>query len=194
MKKTKKYQKKKFNKYWFQTFDLKIIITKLIMFSIGILLVIPASIALNLWAQKSPINRFDNWFISIEINVNQGLAFSWLENNTIFVYITQVIVVFCVLVILLFFCKKWYYALFLSLVFLGGLFNVIDRACVKKIVCLGDNLIENAVVDYFKFNAIKFPAIFNLPDVGICLGVALSVIAGLIELITYPFKILKVKK
>lgn len=190
MKKTKRHQKnnKHFGGYWSQTFGLKAIITKLLMFSIAIILLIPAAVALNLWAQKSAIKEFDNPFISIEINVNTGIAFSWLENNTMYVYLIQAIVVFCVLIILLFFCKKWYYILFWSLVFLGGLFNIIDRTCVKKIVCLGDELVENAAIDYFKFNNINFPAIFNIPDVGVCAGAALSVVTGLVELIIYPFK------
>lgn len=192
MKKTKKHQKKNhyFGGYWSQTFGLKAIITKLIMFSIAIVLLIPAAVALNLWAQKSAIKEFDNPFISIEINVNQGIAFSWLENNTMYVYLIQAIVVFCVLIILIFFCKKWYCVLFWSLVFLGGLFNIIDRVCVKKVVCLGDELVKNAAIDYFKFNikGINFPAIFNIPDVGVCLGAALSVVTGLVELIIYPFK------
>lgn len=190
MKKTNKHQKMKnnFSGYWSQTFGLKTIITKLVMFSIAIVLLIPAAVALNLWAQKSQNQIFYNPFISIEINVNKGIAFSWLENNTLFVYLIQTIVVFCVLIVLIFFCKKWYYVLFWSLVFLGGLFNIVDRECTKKVVCLGDELVKNAAIDYFKFNFIKFPAIFNVPDIGVCLGAALSVITGLVELIIYPFK------
>lgn len=106
-------------------------------------------------------------FFKIYYVRNTGAAFSILENNTILIIIISVVF----LVILDYYIKHEKEFTKLSIISLGmimgGIFgNLMDR------------IIYHSVIDYLSFAS--FP-IFNLADIGICIGVGLLIINEFIK-------------
>lgn len=174
-------------KYLKENFSKENNLTRLIVFSIVTVIFLPAAISMNIWAQHAPYQNYGSGFISISIVTNSGMAFSFMANSPEWaVYMIQWLVTIVILGIVLF-CRKWYYVALWSCAFLGGLFNVIDRACAKTIVSMGTSQIQyNCVVDYFKFN-FKW-GIFNVPDIFVCVGSIGGIVIYLIESLISLFK------
>ncbi len=173
-------------KFLKENFSKKNNILRLIILACVLVIFIPWAVAMNIWAQHSQYAEYGSGFISISIVTNSGMAFSFMSNSPEWVvYMIQWLVTIAILVIVLF-CKKWYYILLWTCAFLGGLFNVIDRACAKTIVSMGDQTQYNCVVDYFKFS-FKW-GIFNVPDIFVCIGTIGAIITYLIQTIMLMFK------
>lgn len=173
-------------KYLKENFSKKNNILRLIVLSCVLVVFIPWAVAMNVWAQHSQYAEYGSGFISISIVTNSGMAFSFMSNSPEWtVYMIQWLVTLVILGIVLF-CKKWYYIALWTCAFLGGLFNVIDRACAKTIVSMGSQIQYNCVVDYFKFN-FKW-GIFNVPDIFVCVGSIGAIVIYLIQSIISLFK------
>ena len=179
--------KEKLLTYLKENFSKKNNYLRLIIFACVFVVFIPWSVSMNIWAQKTPFTTYGTGFISIYITTNQGMAFSFMSNSPEWcVYMIQWLVTIAILTILLF-SKKWYYILLWSCSFLGGLFNVIDRACPKIINSISTtNWQYNCVLDYFKFS-FKW-GIFNVPDIFVCVGSIGAILIYIIETIILGFK------
>ena len=161
-----------------ENFSKKNNLMRLIIFAIAFVAVVPASIALNIWAQHAPSPNYgNNGFIVIVITTNSGISFESLSDHTALVYFVQIFTTLIILGVILF-SKTWYITLFWSFAFLGGFFNICDRATPKFIESMHDGIVhKDVVIDYFKFAFTEKFAIFNLPDSFVCVGVIGGVIA-----------------
>lgn len=110
-------------------------------------------------------------FLSIKIVENPGISFGNLsDKNPSLVYFVQSIPIIIGGVILVF-SYNYLYDIGLSILFFGGLCNVIDRATPDIYTHLTHLNQHNAVVDYFQFSFILDSAVFNFPDTFIICGV-----------------------
>jgi lipoprotein signal peptidase len=114
---------------------------------------------------------------------NTGIAFSMLDGHSSLVYCLQSIVCGVVLIAILF-LREWYYIILLSLAFVGGIFNMVDRA--TQFLNHQPNAVANSVIDYLNTGTTTS----NFPDVFILTGVigftALFVIISVVNTIRPP--------
>lgn len=116
--------------------------------------------------------------------INTGIAFSGLaeigKTDPSVVYVVQaipiIIAFFCLLLI-----PKWYVAIGFTMMFFGGLTNIIDRSIPKTFTNhWGTEYVnQTGVLDYF----MGINSIFNMPDVFIIGGVVL----GLLGIVIWVF-------
>lgn len=149
-----------FKDYW-STFvwNKKSILDKLYMFSIANLVVVPLSLIFFFWLkdqQGCPYGKND--FIYLDIVWNTSGAFGAFSNNFVAILVIQSLCSVGVFTVTIFVRERSYLFL-LYIVLLGGLFNLIQRACIN-----------NAVLDYFHFGFWKEFAVFNMPDVMVVTG------------------------
>ncbi|BAC43924.1 lipoprotein signal peptidase [Malacoplasma penetrans] len=109
-------------------------------------------------------------FLVINITGNTGVSFGTLgDSNPSLVYFVQSIPIVLGFFVLLF-SSNYLLDIGVSLVFFGGLSNIIDRSIVDNYKYLSGISTNNAVVDYFQFPFIKNSAIFNFPDTFVIIG------------------------
>lgn len=112
-------------------------------------------------------------FLSINITGNTGVSFGTLsDSNPSLVYFVQSIPIVLGGIILIF-SSNYLLDVGLSIVFFGGLSNIVDRSIVDNYKYLNDIFTKDAVVDYFQFSFIKNSAIFNFPDTFVICGMIL---------------------
>lgn len=141
--------------YLKQNFSKKHNLWRLWGFLVALVIVLVPSLTCNLMI------RNNTWPWS-GVVYNDGITFNWLENRTVLVYTIQSLI--CVIIFFgIIFTDKWYYSLLLSMAFVGGLFNIIDRATQSP-----PN--PNTVIDYLDTSFI-FNTISNFPDVFILTGI-----------------------
>ncbi|MDR1991498.1 MAG: signal peptidase II [Mycoplasmataceae bacterium] len=151
------FSKNKIFKYIQLNFAKKNNITRLICFVIGSIIVLIPSLICNFMV------RHGTWEASTPV-YNTGIAFSMLENKPTIVYVLQSLICLIVLIAILF-TTKWYYSILLSLAFVGGMFNIVDRA--TQILNGQFEAIPNSVIDYLKTGSTTS----NFPDVFILTGI-----------------------
>lgn len=135
--------------------------------------------------RTSDVGSFMPGFIDIKVIGNTGVAFSIFSNGSAslvyFVQILPIIIAFGFLI----FSKSLAYDIGLSMIFAGGLSNVIDRGLVDNYAHIKVVDTVDAVVDYFYFSFIKGnSAIFNLPDIFVICGVitiSLTIVVNLVK-------------
>ncbi|MDR0674964.1 MAG: signal peptidase II [Mycoplasmataceae bacterium] len=149
---------KKISNYLKQNFSKKNNLLKLLCFVIALIIVLVPSLTCNL------LIRDGQWTKGVVYN--DGIAFSALRGKTTLVYVIQSLICFVILIAIIF-TNKWYYFTLLSLAFLGGLFNIVDRATQylspTSIAFWG----PNTVIDYLNTGNTTS----NFPDVFILIGV-----------------------
>lgn len=143
-----------FKDYWSTSvWNKKSILDKLYMFSIANLIVIPLSLIFFFWLKDQYGCPYgENGFIYIDITWNAGISFSNLKDNLVAIYIIQSFASIAVFTIA-FFAQKKSFLLFIYIIFLGGMFNLLQRP-----------FSDGKVLDYFHFGFWKNFAIFNVPD------------------------------
>lgn len=155
--------------------DKKHLIIKLIIIAVVCFIVCLASFLMR----DSILNaNRESWdlipgFLAIKITENPGISFGNLgDKSPSLVFFVQSIPIVIGGVALIF-SWNYLYDIGLSMLFFGGLCNVIDRSLPDVYTNLTDLSQSNAVVDYFQFSFIKNSAIFNFPDTFIICGVIL---------------------
>lgn len=160
-----------FKKYMKINFNKKNNLVRLCSFLIASIIVIIPSTIMYCWAidqiQLQPFGTNSFWYIKLALN--NGVGFSILGNSPVWVVFLVQISINLVILLILLFMKKWYIIGFLSLAFMGGTFNIIDRAIDQPMACVELTNYHAAVVDYFAFGFMDF-AIFNFPDMFIVIG------------------------
>ncbi len=158
-----------FLKYLKGNFTKGLNIRRLICMLIAAFIVIVPSMIMYFWTINQSANEplGTNGFLYISIAFNEGVGFSLFSNSTAFVFLIQIFTSLIILFIIIF-NKKWYYVFLLSLAFWGGVFNIIDRM-VNVPWQQSIPLPDWTVIDYFRFGFMDF-AIFNFPDVFVCIG------------------------
>lgn len=102
-------------------------------------------------------------FLGFKVSFNKGIYFSNFSDNTLLTYLLQSSFSVLVLIFLFLINDKWLIVL-LSLIFSGGMANIIDRS-VDDYLILDQTMHTDTVVDYLQFTFIKNSAIFNFQDV-----------------------------
>lgn len=133
-------------------------------------------------------------FLELNVVLNSGIAFGWLQNSNIYlVYFVQIIpllIAFGFWISI----KSYYSDIALSFLIFGGLSNVVDRIIIDNFSVLTAYNINNTntVVDYLRFY--NNSAIFNLADVFVLLGISLLIIKNITVSILSSFKNFKNKQ
>lgn len=179
--------KQTLKKFLKTNFSKKNNIWRSIWFIIAVAIVLIPGIPLNLWAAKQNYGHYGsyNGFIDIYVTRNLGNGFSsgseWPQGV---VYFLKIFMSFIILLLAAFLPCKWYYTLPLCASFVGGMFNVFDKAAHN-----------DAVIDYFAL----FPKspddvgwfIFNVPDFYITGGIIFACVA---YVVSYIIQIVRNKK
>lgn len=142
-------------------FSKKNNIWRLIWFGIATIIVLILAIPLNIWAANKPegFHSGNSGFIEITIVLNRGNGYGsgseWPQGLVYFLKIFMSLIIFG---LFLFLPCKWYYSLPLAASFVGGMFNVFDKAAH-----------HDYVIDYFDFVFMNF--VCNIPDIFITGGI-----------------------
>ncbi|MDE5545164.1 MAG: signal peptidase II [Malacoplasma sp.] len=112
-------------------------------------------------------------FLDIKIIENTGISFGSLSQTSPgLVYFVQSLPIIIGLIAFIF-SSHYFLDVGISMLFFGGMSNIIDRAITDVYL---NNILppeKDAVVDYFQFSFIKDSAIFNFPDIFITVSVGL---------------------
>lgn len=148
-----------------------LIFYKLLCIFLSFIMVLSASLVLRDSVLNNRLYEVQSGFIGISHHFNTGVGFSLFSSRSAFsVYLVQIIPCIIFLFVIVF-SKNKLSILTSSLVFAGGMSNVIDRAMPDQLV-YSQNIYYHAVVDYWELGFMRF-AVFNLPDVIITTSVAL---------------------
>ncbi len=112
-------------------------------------------------------------FLNIRITENTGISFGSLSDaGPSLVYFIQSLPIIIGFITFIF-SSHYFLDVGISMLFFGGMSNIIDRSIPDIYIngILQDA--NNAVVDYFQFTFIKNSAIFNFPDFFITVSVGL---------------------
>ncbi len=172
-----------------QNFTKKNSLMRLLFFCISAVVVIICSWPMHTFAMNSSNSHYGNGFIQIEIALNPGIAFSFLENKVAAIFCLQGLIIL-ILAFFLIFSIKWYYTLFIGFAETGALFNFFDRMVPKNPISINGN--KWCVLDYFHLSFGKTS--FNFPDMFILFGVISASIICMIFTIINSSKEYKNKK
>lgn len=173
----------------------KIYTNKLIIWKLLIFFIVGFSVLFSSFSVRHAMLNAtsDSWtlipgFLNIKIVENTGIAFSGLSSSSSsLVYFVQSIPII-IGGITFIFSTSLYLDFGISLLFFGGMSNIVDRSITDyytNLNHLNNDNIYHAVVDYLEFNSnfINNFAVFNLPDVYVIFGVI--VVAVIIIIISW---------
>lgn len=152
---------KSFKEYWSNfVWKKEHLLNKFVMFSSAIVIVLPLSFFFFFFLknQQEGCVYGENKFIYIKIVWNNSGSFGSFKNNLVAIYLIQSLITITIFIVTIFVHKKTF-LLFLYIVFLGGLFNLIQRPFTN-----------NAVLDYFCFGFWPNFPVFNMPDTMVVIG------------------------
>lgn len=173
-------------KTWWQltkyyAFSFKSITTKIFVFLLCAVILIPISLHLEQWALSitpEQVKQASNNIIGVQPIGNPGIEFSFLSNTPVWVVffiesITIILSVICLLIV----SDKLYFLIPISFCLIGGIMNCDSRASVNEYVYGSYYYLEHflnptsyhyanygVVIDYWYFHTGSSYAIFNLND------------------------------
>lgn len=152
--------------YFKKCFSKNLLIKKAIIAAAAAILVISLSLSFYLWLKDKPDGTIigQNGFWYINVDWNEGIGFSGLSGKTAAIFVIQTFMFLLLLTMYLLLTHDSVSCTFVALAMFGGLFNLFQRAADFHAV--------KSVLDYFTFGPwIKFPFIFNWPDMFVVIGI-----------------------
>lgn len=149
-----------------KAFNRKQLITKGIILSCAIVLVLSLCLSFYFWLHDKEDGTVigQNPFWYIKIVWNSGVGWSALSNNPAAVYAIQSIMFVLLLSVFVLVVRDRWSASFVAIAMLGGLFNLLQRACES-------GMHAGCVLDYFRFGFWESFPTFNWPDMFVVVGI-----------------------
>lgn len=137
---------------------------KIIVLFISLILIIGITFLIRYFVLKNNKNEFDiiDNFIGYKLSFNRGVSYSSFSNSIVLTYFLQIFFAIAILIWFLL-SKNKLVVTFLSLIFSGGLSNIIDRT-IPDFSIIDNQWYYNTVVDYIYFSFTPTKAIFNFQD------------------------------
>ncbi|MGL4647246.1 MAG: signal peptidase II [Mycoplasmoidaceae bacterium] len=178
---------KKIKPYFTKLYTKRKIIEKVIIFLVSAcILILPFFVVRDVMLKmENQQYFFMGNFVEGFIISNTGLGLSSFDNNVASAYALQAIFSLVPLTIFIISPSR-YLDIGASLMFFGGFCNLVDRMTPDHFVYLSNAsgiVINNAVVDYWRFGFVNNSFIFNYADVWVIFGVIIIGISLLIMII-----------